>query len=131
MDAGPTASVSSSGPSDSGAPPVDAASPPVGMDLDAEDPARDYVKRYVSATKRYDEKTDCVLIGKSTEKDGKRVVEVKETPKCGKANAVRDVFYVDVAGDRLSLDDPKTRAPLKPWPDGSAPDAAPRRGLDG
>jgi hypothetical protein len=112
------------GPSD-GAPPVDAASPPIGIDLDGEDPARDYVKRYVFATKQYGDKTDCILLGKSTERDGKRAVEVRETPKCGKGNAVRDVFYVDVAGDRLTVDDPTTRASLQPWPDGSAPDGPP------
>jgi hypothetical protein len=31
------------------------------------------------------------------------------------------VFYVDVAGDRLTLDDPTKRPPLAKWPDGSLP----------
>src|SRR5262249_18050053 len=50
--------------------------------------------------------------------------EVRDTPSCGGASAVRDVFYVDVPGDRLTVDDPATRAPLAPWPDTSRPDQA-------
>jgi hypothetical protein len=96
----------------------------LGWDLDPEDPARDYVRRYIRATSRYADKTDCVLIGKSADRGGKRAVEVRETPGCGGANTVRDVFYVDVGGDRLTVDDPATRAPLKAWPDASRPDQA-------
>lgn len=95
----------------------------MGWDLDPEDPARDYVRRYVKATKRYDDKSDCVVVGKGVDKGGKQSVEVRENPpKCGTANTVRDVFYVDVVKDRLTVDDPAKRAPLAPWPDGSKPD---------
>jgi hypothetical protein len=109
----------------------------LGWDLDPQDAARDYVKRYIKTTKRYGDKTDCMLVGKSTDASGgRRAVEVHETSTpppgarsraqpCGTANAKRDVFYVDIVGDRLTVDDPPTRAPLAPWPDGSKPDAPP------
>jgi hypothetical protein len=38
---------------------------------------------------------------------------------------VRDVFIVDVAGDRLTLDDKTQRAALARWPDGSDPEGPP------
>jgi hypothetical protein len=121
----PGAVVTDSGASPAASRVVDAAPRPAeaGWDLDPRDPARDYVRRYIKATSRYEKKTDCVIVGKSTEKGGQRAVEVRETPTCGGANTVRDVFYVDLAADRLALDDPATRAPLKKWPDGSPPDA--------
>jgi hypothetical protein len=119
----PAAVRADAGPSPVASSAVDAAPPAVGLgwDLDPQDPARDYVRRYIKATNRYEKNTDCVVVGKSTDKNGKRVVEVRETPTCGGANVVRDVFMVDVAGDRLTVDDPATRAPLKKWPDGTPP----------
>jgi hypothetical protein len=124
-DAGaPSVSIAADAALDTGAAMVQDAGPSAGAgwDLDPQDPARDYVRRYIRATQRYADKTDCVLVGKSGDKNGKRAVEVRATPPCGTSNAVRDVFYVDVAGDRLTTDDPATRAPLQPWPDGSLPD---------
>ena len=96
----------------------------LGWDLDPADPARDYVRRYVVATKRYADLLDCVQIGKSVRQGTKSKVEVREAPsaKCKTGTAVRDVFFVDVAGDRLTIDDPATRAPLAVWPDESKPD---------
>ena len=95
----------------------------LGWDLDPSDPARDYAIRYATATKRYENLFECVRFGKSV-KDGTRSkVEVRESPspKCKTGTAVRDVFVVDVAKDRLTVDDPQTRAPLAAWPDESKP----------
>ncbi len=98
---------------------------PIGWDLDPIDPARDYVRRYVTATKRYADLLECVQVGKSVRDAAtkKSKVEVRESPaaKCKTGTAVRDVFLVDVAGDRLTVDDPKARAPLAAWPDESKP----------
>lgn len=98
------------------------------FDLDLDDPSRDYVTRYVQATKRYGDKSDCVAYGKSFEKAGRRAVEVRDDPKsrCGGASdALKDTFLVDVGADRMKLDDPKGHAPLAKWPDGSEPDSKP------
>jgi hypothetical protein len=99
------------------------------MDLDTTDPASDYVRRYVAGTKRYGDRLDCVDIQPSKPSGDKRSVEVKNTATCatplppGQApGAVRDVFVVDVAADRLSLDDPSKREALQKWPDGSDPE---------
>jgi hypothetical protein len=94
-------------------------------DLSADDPARDYVRRYVRATLRYGDKTDCITLGTPVDKGGKKSVEVRESAGCGDPNKVRDVFIVDVAADRLSVDDPKVRDALKKWPDGSDPESPP------
>lgn len=98
-------------------------------DLGTADPAREYVVRYVRATRRYGEKTDCVAVGASIEKTaGARVVVVKDDPKsrCG-GNAVRDAFVVDVDGDRLALDPASGDGGglLLTWPDGSDPGGPP------
>ncbi len=96
-------------------------------DLDPDDPWRDYVTRYVRATKRYGDATDCVVIGPAQGSGGKRNVTVRNNPggSCGDAtpkdDSVRDVFVVDVAGDRLAVDDPGLRAHLERWPEGSDP----------
>lgn len=98
------------------------------FDLDLDDPSRDYVSRYVRATKRYGDKTACVSFGKSYEKAGRRAVDVRDDPKSscgGTSDALRDTFLVDVGADRMKLDDPKGRPPLAKWPDGSEPDAKP------
>jgi hypothetical protein len=96
----------------------------IGWDLDPADPARDYVRRYATATKRYGELVECVSFGKSVRQGTKSKVEVREapSPKCKTGTAVRDVFLVDVAGDRLTVDDPAAWAPLTVWPDESKPD---------
>ena len=94
-------------------------------DLDGEDPARDYVRRYVRATRRYGDKIACVITLASKAKGSRRLVEVRDDPSstCGSASdAVRDVFLVDVGGDRLTRDDPRVGAPLARWPDGSDPE---------
>ncbi len=91
-------------------------------DLDTADAARDYVRRYAFFTKRYGENLDCVDLGASQPAGDKRRVEVKTAPSCPGAGTVRDVFMVDVAGDRLGVDDPAKRDPLARWPDGSSPD---------
>ena len=102
------------------------------MDLDSNDPASDYVRRYVAMTKRYGDRLDCIDIQPSKPAGDKRSVEVRNTATCptplppGQApGAVRDVFLVDVAGDRMSLDDPSKRDPLARWPDGSDPESPP------
>jgi len=93
------------------------------MDLDAEDPARDYVRRYVLGTQRYGDKTKCSVFGKSTPRGGQRAVDVSDDPACsGGSTAVRDTFLVDVGGDRLALDG-TGHPPLQLWPDGSNPGA--------
>jgi hypothetical protein len=95
----------------------------LGWDLDPTDPARDYAMRYAKATKRYEDLFECVRFGKSVKDGAWSKVEVKEnpSPKCKTGTAVRDVFLVDVAKDRLTVDDPKARAPLAAWPDESKP----------
>jgi hypothetical protein len=101
------------------------------MDLDPNDPASDYVRRYAAATKRYGDKLGCIDIEPSKPAGDKRSVEVRNavtcpTPQPGQAaGAVRDVFMVDVASDHLSLDDPSKREPLERWPDGSDPEGPP------
>jgi hypothetical protein len=102
------------------------------MDLDVNDPASDYVRRYAAMTKRYGDRLDCIDIQPSKPAGEKRSVEVRNAATCptplppGQApGAVRDVFLVDVASDRLSLDDPSKRDPLQKWPDGSDPEGPP------
>jgi len=97
------------------------------FDLDPLDPARDYVTRYVRATKRYGDKTECVAYGASFDKGQWRAVEVKDDPKSscgGSSDALRDTFLVDVGADKMTLDDPKAK-PLANWPDGSDPRGKP------
>jgi hypothetical protein len=91
-------------------------------DLDASDAARDYVRRYALGTKRYGASLECVDIRPSTRIADKVTVEVKTADGCPGAGTVRDVFVVDVAGDRLSVDDKAKRDPLARWPDGSDPE---------
>ncbi len=96
-------------------------------DLDSDDPARDYVRRYALGTKRYGETLACVDIGPSKAGGDKRRVEVATAPGCAGAGTVRDVFVVDVASDRLSVEDTSAQVPLARWPDGSDPDGPPGR----
>jgi hypothetical protein len=91
-------------------------------DLDPDDPARDYVRRYASATRRYGETLDCVTVGASEPSGERRRVEVRTAASCPGAGDPRDVFVVDVAADRLSVDDRAKRDPLARWPDGSDPE---------
>jgi hypothetical protein len=91
-------------------------------DLDGDDAARDYVRRYALGTKRYGESLDCVDVGGSEPAGGRRRVEVKTAANCPGAGTVRDVFLVDVALDRLGVDDRSKRDPLAHWPDGSDPE---------
>jgi hypothetical protein len=106
-------------------------------DLDPDDPWHDYVTRYVRATSRYGDAADCVVIGKGDGAGGKRNVTVRNDPKgsCGpltpKDDSVRDVFVVDVAADRLSVDDPDKRARLARWPDGSDPGGPAKKDIRG
>jgi hypothetical protein len=112
-------------------PPVDSASLPPkpgrepDWDLDSSDAARDYVRRYVLGTKRYGGSLDCADIRPSALTGDKRTVEVKTAASCPGAGTVRDVFVVDVAGDRLTVDDKAKRNPLARWPDGSDPEGPP------
>jgi hypothetical protein len=91
-------------------------------DLDSDDAARDYVRRYALGTKRYGESLDCVDVGRSEPAGDRRRVEVKTAASCPGAGTVRDVFLVDVALDRLSVDDRSKRDALARWPDGSDPE---------
>ncbi|HEY3817548.1 MAG TPA: hypothetical protein VGL81_10270 [Polyangiaceae bacterium] len=92
-------------------------------DLDANDAARDYVRRYALGTKRYGATLKCADIRPSVRAGDKVTVEVRSAAGCPDAGTVRDVFVVDVAGDRLGVDDPAKRDPLARWPDGSDPGA--------
>jgi hypothetical protein len=94
-------------------------------DLDSDDAARDYVRRYAIGTKRYGETLDCADIGPSQPAGDKRRVEVKNAANCPEAGTTRDVFLVDVPGDRLTVDDKSKRKPLARWPDGSDPEGPP------
>jgi len=94
-------------------------------DLDSSDPARDYARRYAFFTRRYGASLDCAIFGASQPAGKQRSVEVKNAPGCPGAGAVRDVFLVDVAGDRLTVDDKATRDPMGLWPDGSSPEGPP------
>jgi hypothetical protein len=100
--------------------------------FDAEDPGRDYVGRYLRATLRYGRDTACVLLGKSNFRNGEAVIEVRNPADstCGPPGALRDTFVADVAIDRIKLDDPSHQAPLRAWPDGSAPDGPPSEVAD-
>ncbi len=95
--------------------------------LDPDDPAKDYVGRYLRATTRYHADTACVVLGKSSFKNGDYLVEVRNPAdgSCGNPGDLRDTFIANVATDRMRIDDPAHHAPLKAWPDGSMPDAAP------
>jgi hypothetical protein len=97
------------------------------MDLDADDPARDYVRRYVLGSQRYGDKTKCTIYGKSYVKAAQRAVDVSDDPACsGGSAALRDTFLADVGGDRLALDGAANHTPLQLWPDGSDPGAPPK-----
>jgi hypothetical protein len=95
--------------------------------LDPQDPARDYVSRYITGTNRYGAQTGCVEVQKAVFKGESSAVAVKNDPSgsCGPAGAVRDTFLVNVSGNRMTLDDPTHHDPLQKWPDGSDPDGPP------
>ncbi len=94
--------------------------------LAADDPARDYVTRYIRGTKRYGT-GGCVEVKPSTFTKGKDVVETQNDASgaCGKAGELRDRFLVSVATDRMSLDESLHQPKLQRWPDGSDPDGPP------
>jgi hypothetical protein len=121
----------------SGPPPLDSTQQPnragrePDWDLDADDPARDYVRRYAAGTGRYGGTLDCVDLGASQEAGDRRRVEVKTASSCPGAGSMRDVFVVDVGGDRLSVDDKSKRDALARWPDGSDPEGPPSPVRDG
>jgi hypothetical protein len=96
-------------------------------DLDRQDPAQDYVERYIQSTSRYGDETACVHAQASTKVGDRTLVEARDTAGtgCKGSNAVRDTFAVDVPKDRLALADPKAGKALGPWPDGSDPGGAP------
>lgn len=94
-------------------------------DLDPDDPARDYVRVYALATKRYGDSLDCVELGASQPAAAGRQVEVKST--CADAAAVHDTFVADVAADHLTLAQGSTSVPLARWPDGSDPAGPPTK----
>jgi hypothetical protein len=112
-------------------PPADSAAGPVrstrdpDWDLDSDDNARDYVRRYALGTKRYGDNLDCVDVGASQPAGDRRRVQVTTAASCPGAGAERDVFLVDVAADRLTVDDKSKRTPLGRWPDGSDPEGPP------
>lgn len=95
--------------------------------FDPDDPAKDYVGRYLRATMRYGADTSCVVLAKSSFRNGESVVEVRNPAdgSCGKPGELRDAFLANASIDRMRLDDAAHHPALKPWPDGSMPDAAP------
>jgi hypothetical protein len=100
--------------------------------LDPSDPAKDYVSRYLRATKRYGEHSACVVVRPSTFAGGRSVVETRNdgSGTCGKADDLRDRFFVVVATDTMSLDDSLHQPKLRAWPDGSDTDGPPKRVTD-
>jgi hypothetical protein len=113
-------------------PPTDADFVKVGArepdwDLDAVDPARDYVDRYILSTQRYAHETRCIHAQPSRVEGGRTVVETRDSDEngCTGTRAVRDTFAVDVAKNRLYLADPAVGRPLGDWPDGSGPETMP------
>jgi hypothetical protein len=90
-------------------------------DLATDDAAHDYVLRYTVGTKRYGESLDCTEIAPSSQQGDRRRVEVRTKAGCAGSGTLRDVFLVDVPGDRLSVDDKSTRNAVARWPDGSDP----------
>jgi hypothetical protein len=94
------------------------------MGLDAKDPAKDYVARYLKATKRYGANAACVVTMPSTFKDNTDVVETHNdsTGSCGKADELRDRFFVSVTTDHMTIDPSLHQPKLQSWPDGSDPD---------
>ncbi len=97
---------------------------PPDWDLSADDPGRDYARRYVLFTQRYPDLA-CAEFSPSVPLPDVKQVTVKTAATCPGAGTVRDVFLVDVAGDHLTVDDKTRRAPLARWPDGSDPEAPP------
>lgn len=95
--------------------------------FDTDDPARDYVGRYLRATMRYGTETACVVLSRSTFRNGENVVDVRNPADgtCGKPTELRDTFLANVSGDRLRIEDEARRPPLRPWPDGSLPGDGP------
>jgi hypothetical protein len=117
---------SSTGKSDGGG--ALAAHRGIDWSMNPDDPGRDYVGRYLRATMRYGKDTACIVLGPSNYKNGDAWVEVRNPADntCGPPGALRDVFLVDVATNRLRLGETGGKAPpLRPWPDGSSPDAPP------
>jgi hypothetical protein len=125
-------------------PPTDANFVKVGKrdidwDLDASDPASDYVERYIQATQRYGTERKCVHAQPSRIENGRPLVDARDTPAvdrasqgagappngCNGTGAVRDTFAVDVDHDHLELADPARGTPLADWPDGSSPGGMP------
>jgi hypothetical protein len=98
-----------------------------GWDLDATDPARDYVERYIVATQRYGKEAACVHAQPSKAEGGRTIVEARDSDQngCTGTRAVRDTFAVDVAKNRLALADPAVGRPLGDWPDGSGAETMP------
>jgi hypothetical protein len=98
-------------------------------DLDSDDAARDYVRRYAFGVRRYGDTLDCIDIGASVAAGDRRRVEAKTAASCPGAGTLRDVYLVDVAGDHLFLEGaaPSGAAarPLARWPDGSDPEGPP------
>lgn len=95
----------------------------IDWDLDKIDPPRDYVERYVRATKRYGSDPACVVAKTNGSRSGKSVVEVRGAGKDGCAppgTDLRDAFLVDVAADRLERDG---GGKLGKWPDETDPAA--------
>jgi hypothetical protein len=97
-------------------------------DLDKQDPARDYVRRYVWGVARYGEMSRCVDAQPSEPANGKTVVHVADAvpPRCP-PTGVDETFAVDVAADRLELVHQQVDRPkLAPWLDRSDPYAPPK-----
>ncbi len=112
-------------PPDEIAPPPSRANREPDWDLDSDDAARDYVRRYALGTRRYGDTLDCVDVAPSQPANDKRRVEVKTAASCPGAGTTRDIFIVDVAADRLTVDDKSKRDALARWPDGSDPEGPP------
>lgn len=99
----------------------------IDWDLDKDDPAFDYVERYVESTRRYGLERNCVHAQPSRVENGRTLVDTRDSSdgNCKGTNAVRDTFAVFVDQDRLELADPTRGAPLGDWPDGSSPTGMP------
>ncbi len=92
-------------------------------DLEPQDPARDYVRRYVWGVSRYGDMSPCVDAQASVPENGKATVRVVDAypPHCP-PTGVDEIFAVDVSADRLELVHQQSDRPkLAKWFDGSDP----------
>jgi hypothetical protein len=93
-------------------------------DLETQDPARDYVRRYVWGVSRYGDLSTCVDAQASIPESGKATVRVVDAypQRCASPTGIDEIFGVDVGADHLELVHQQSDRPkLGKWADGSDP----------